>query len=189
LIKFSETELLGVFHSFKPVNHPPYRHYFTGFFVVDTVTHEIKAISRAPVMVAQPDKARDVRPPGWTPNAIFPCGLVEMPEGAFAVSLGWQDCRCLIKTFSRAEIEASIDRAEVPHRMVTKISSRHTDQFVRTEMPKFTITLGKHEIQCTSWHRLLKITKDLGFTEEETEAAVLKVIPKECTTTKWVKAQ
>jgi predicted GH43/DUF377 family glycosyl hydrolase len=190
LIDYSSNEWLGVFHSFTPTTGQPYRHYFAGFFTVDKRTHELTAIAKSPVMTAVPDKSRDLRPrnQSWAPNAIFPCGLVEVNNN-FAVSLGWQDCKCLIRVFSRDEVEANLNRGERPLQRVKKLSSQYTCPAAWMNFPSTVVTLGNVELRVDSWPVFLQAAQALGYSEAEAEAALIAALGPQYADVRWEPAK
>lgn len=76
------------------------RQYHVGLMSLDE-NLKFCEMSKEPIMSGEWNIAQDLRPQNnwWRPNVVFPCGLVLRKINGvdhFAMSYGWQDCRCKI---------------------------------------------------------------------------------------------
>lgn len=103
-------EFYGFFHTFTDDHSgkATCRRYHFGFYSIKVDEHgmwKVTHMSRKPLMSAERDEARDLRPKNspWLPNCIYPCGFIER-DGKVIISAGWQDCRCQLIEFTWDEI-------------------------------------------------------------------------------------
>lgn len=174
-------KLLGMFHSFKH-DAERRRHYVTGWYVIDPVKWRLTGISKEPVLIAQ-DGPEDLRPHDqqWKPNVVFPCGLIESGD-EFAVSYGWQDSRCRIAFFSKAEVAESI--VPVTEHFIQK--EQLNDPYV-TPPAGFDVEIKGKKIHARSWPKLLTQARVLGIPVQDLHDQLAPRVPKEERKVVWAK--
>ncbi|MBV8883969.1 MAG: hypothetical protein JO235_08195 [Chroococcidiopsidaceae cyanobacterium CP_BM_RX_35] len=110
LICWHDSEYIGLFHTYVKLSNKQ-RLYSMGFYTVDVKQWCVNHISSQPILTAWHDNRKNL---GWreefsqgNPLVVFPSGIIECGE-AWAVSFGWNDCRCYIQLYEKNVVFASL---------------------------------------------------------------------------------
>ena len=110
LISWLDSEYVGLFHTYT-IRPDQERLYSMGFYTLDVEQWCITRISQKPVLTAWEDDSKDLR--RWEQFGqgkalvVFPGGIVDYGE-TWAVSFGWNDCRCYIQLFDKNQVASAI---------------------------------------------------------------------------------
>ncbi len=109
LIPWHNSEYIGLFHTYVKLPNQQ-RLYSMGFYTVDVNQWCVTRISQ-PILTAWEDDRKDLR--RWEELSqgkslvVFPGGIIDCSE-AWAVSFGWNDCRCCIQLYEKNMVWASL---------------------------------------------------------------------------------
>ncbi len=100
---------LAIFHSSMPTEVAPhFVRYYAGAYTFEAEPpFKILQVSECPIMSGSEEDGHQVDPryvDGWKPYVVFPCGLVQEPDGKFLVSLGINDWQCAVARFSLEQL-------------------------------------------------------------------------------------
>jgi predicted GH43/DUF377 family glycosyl hydrolase len=118
LIPWQGTEYIGLFHTYEKRPHSQSRIYSMGFYTVDVAHWRVTRVSAQPILTAWDDRCRDIRRGNYLrllPNrrqdppysVVFPCGILDC-DSAWAVAIGWNDCRTYIEIYDKTTVTASL---------------------------------------------------------------------------------
>lgn len=98
---------LAVFHSSVPSEVAPHyvRYYGAAYTFEADAPFRIMEVSEVPTFAGSEEDGHQVDPryvEGWKPYVVFPCGLVQEPDGKLLVAMGVNDWQCVI---ARTSIE------------------------------------------------------------------------------------
>lgn len=112
LIPWGPDQQIAMFHTYQREGER--RLYHAGFWLLNTRTWRVSALSPAPVLSGWKDRIRDHRQGrrrflSYDPvyQVVFPAGIAWAGEDLL-VSFGWNDSQAAIARFSRAEVEAAL---------------------------------------------------------------------------------
>lgn len=114
LIPWRGSEYIGLFHTYVKIDEDR-RFYSMGFYTVDVNEWRVTSISPKPILTPWKNKWKDSRRHivkrmfVETPNyeVVFPLGIIDCGN-AWAVSYGWNDCRCYINIYEKNMVIESL---------------------------------------------------------------------------------
>lgn len=108
LIYWEASEYIGLFHTYIKLPNNQ-RLYSMGFYTVDVEKWYVNGIS--PLIPRDWDDDRNLRQheefSRGEPLVVFPGGMIDCKE-AWAVSFGWNDCRCCLQLYEKNRVLASL---------------------------------------------------------------------------------
>lgn len=179
MISWGDNLYLGCFHSF--IITGCHRQYHAGWYIFDREHGRMTHFSKEPFLSGYIDED-EKRPQGsgWTPRAVFPCGLIR-DKDEIVLSYGWLDSTCRLGFFSVEEITDSLKPVEKwkLERLVIN------DPWGGIPGKYKGIIKGK-AIDCTSWPKAQQWAKANKLTEQDLHDYFCKKIPTNYVRREWV---